>query len=90
MGRAATVAISDAVIEQVNLVAFTNVVVLATPFQRITEPLTKPEPVTVSVKVPEVPATAVIGLRFVSEGIAVRLTALETRLVGAGNKTVMG
>jgi len=88
-GRAATVAISAAVMDAVNLVLFTKVVVRLLPFHLTTEPLTKPLPVTVSVNAGP-PTTAFIGLRFPREGIAVMLTALETKLAGAGVRTVIG
>ena len=81
--------ISVALIEQVSLVEFANVVVWFVPFQRITEPLTKPRPLTVNVKEPEL-TTAESGVRLRIEGIALRLTAFDVRLVGAGVKTVIG
>jgi hypothetical protein len=55
-----TVAWSDAGIEARSCVLLTNVVVRSAPFQRTTEPATKPVPLTVSVKA-ELPAMALEG-----------------------------
>ena len=88
-GNEPTNAISAAVIAAVNFVALTKVVVLLTPFHFTTAPVTKPEPVTVSVKAGS-PATAVNGVRLMSAGMTVMLTALEVKLDGAGVMTVMG
>ena len=55
------VAISDAAIEDVNCAALTSVVGLATPLNVTTEPDTKPEPLTVSVKAAP-PAVALDGV----------------------------
>ena len=48
--------------------------------------MTKPAPMTVSVKAGS-PATALSGMRFVTEGVIVMVRALEVRFVGAGFNT---
>ena len=67
------------------------VVVLAAPFQRTTEVLTKSWPVTSSVKSAGNPAGSADGLIDVSEGLGlfmVKVTAFEVPPPGAGLKTV--
>src|SRR5207245_3623589 len=78
-GNEPTTARSAAVIATVNLVALTKVVVLLTPFHFTTAPVTKPAPVTVSVKAGS-PATAVNGVKPVRTGMPVMLTAFDVRI----------
>src|SRR5712691_4967977 len=80
-GNEPTNARSAAVIAAVNLVALTKVVALATPLHFTTAPVTKPEPVTVSVKSGS-PAPAVNGVRPMIAGMTVKLTALEIKQIG--------
>jgi hypothetical protein len=58
---------SAAVIEAVNWVVLTKVVVRSPPFQRTTEALMNPVPLTVRVKAAE-PASALVGEREVTAG----------------------
>lgn len=85
-GKVPTVAISLCAIAAVSLVELINVVGRFAPFQLTTAPLTKPAPVTVSVKSGS-PPTEVSGVRFKSAGVTVTLLVLDTRLVGDGFKT---
>ena len=89
IGRAATVATSAAVIDALNVVELTYVVVRLLPFHLTTAPLTNPLPVTVNWNA-ALPEGRVIGLRLVISGIAVIFTVLETKLAGAGVNTVIG
>ena len=86
-GNEPTRAISAAVMSAVTLVALTKVVALATPPHFTTAPVTKPEPVTVSVNAGS-PAPAVNGVRPMIAGMTVKLTALEIKLPAV--MTVMG
>jgi hypothetical protein len=68
----------------------TNVVVRFNPFQRTTEPATKPLPLTVSVN-PAPPAVVEVGLRLVVAGtglLIVKVRTLEVPPPGAGLNTV--
>lgn len=60
-----------------------------TPVVRITKPLRKPAPLTVSVK-PGPPAVALDGDRLVTDELTIKLTAVEIPPPGAGLNTVMG
>jgi hypothetical protein len=82
-----TAAISAAVIAALKVVELTKVVVRLLPFHFTTAPVTKPEPLTVSVKAGS-PATAVSGVRSIRAGITVKLTAFEVKPLGV--VTVMG
>ena len=85
-------AMSVAVIAEVNCVVLTYIVVRAAPFQFTTELLMKPEPLTVRLKaVP--PAVALLGERLVIVGaglgaLIVNAAAAEAPPPGAGLKTV--
>jgi len=78
-GNEPTTAISAAVIAAVKVLELTNVVVRLLPFHFTTAPLTKPEPVTVSVNAGS-PTPAVNGVRLMMAGMTVKVTALEIKL----------
>src|SRR5690606_7246905 len=86
-------AIAAAAIAAVNRVADTNVVDLAAPFQRTTEPGTNPEPSTVSVKGPS-PAATDAGDRLVTigtgfdGGVISNVSPLDKPPPGAGFDTM--
>lgn len=85
-----TKAISVAEIAAVSWVEVLNVVTLAAPPKLTTEPETKPEPFTVSVK-PAPPATALEGERDVSSTVGLLIVKVEIEDVpppGAGFVTV--
>jgi len=71
-----TLAMSPDFIDAVSLVAFTKVVDLLLPFQRTLEPLTKPVPFTVNVKLLP-PTLTALGETLVMEGLTLRLLAAE-------------
>jgi hypothetical protein len=71
-----------------NCVPLTNVVGSDAPFQRTVEPLTNPDPCTVSVKAPP-PAVARFGLRLVMvSALTVNVTPLEVPPPGFTTITV--
>ena len=83
-------AMSLAGIVAVRLVLLPNVVVRFAPCHRTTEPETKPEPVTVSVKAPP-PATAEFGLMLEMTGaglLMLKVTAFDVPPPPPGLKTV--
>ena len=92
---APAVAISAAVMEAVNCVALTNVVVRLDPFHRTADPLTKLLPLIVSVKAAP-PAAVEDGFRLLIAGtgldatgaLMANVTAPEVPPPGAGLKTV--
>ena len=74
----------------VSCVALTKVVARLLPFQRTTEPLMKPVPLTVKV-MPELPAFAVFGLRLAIAGAGLLMLKVCTAVTpppGVGAKTV--
>lgn len=92
MGKAPVARISAALICAVNLVEFTNVVVLSLPLNRTTEPLTKAVPLTVNVN-PAAPTIAADGDKLLMVGTGfttVSGNVAEAPPPGAGLKTAIG
>ena len=84
------VAMSGAGTAAINCVALTNVVVRATPFHCTTAPVTKPEPLTVSVNA-ALPAIAVVCPSDPRTGtglLIVNVSGLEVPPPGSGFTTV--
>ena len=76
-GIVAALARSAALIVALSWLALTNVVVLASPFQRTTDDLTKPLPFTLSVR-PVLPETALAGERLLATGTGAAADAART------------